>query len=165
MAQRSVPQQERVLTLQVLYSAPEDIGILDGGLARMIPIIGGTVSGAISGAGLPGGADWSIICEGGLCIVDARGRSTHVCHGYLRVRLGEAGADGTHHISIACWPTAYSFARGHRLRPIVTGGAFPRYARNLGSGEALATGTSLLPTHQEIVLVAGSRLRFRVVPG
>ena len=32
--------------------------------------------------------------------------------------------------------------RGHRLRVQVSGGAFPRYARNHGTGEPLATATT-----------------------
>jgi len=43
-------------------------------------------------------------------------------------------------------PTAYRFAAGHRLRLQLSGGAFPRFARNTGTGEPLATGTRLAPT-------------------
>jgi hypothetical protein len=32
--------------------------------------------------------------------------------------------------------------RGHRIRAQVSSGAFPRFARNLGTGEPLATGTA-----------------------
>ena len=43
-------------------------------------------------------------------------------------------------------PTAYRFAAGHRLRLQLSGGAFPRFARNTGTGEPLATGTRLAST-------------------
>lgn len=36
-------------------------------------------------------------------------------------------------------------APGHRLRLQVSGGAFPRFARNTGTGEPLATATRLVP--------------------
>ncbi|HEX4016100.1 MAG TPA: CocE/NonD family hydrolase C-terminal non-catalytic domain-containing protein, partial [Frankiaceae bacterium] len=41
------------------------------------------------------------------------------------------------------WPSAHRFAPGHRLRLQVSAGAHPRYARNLGAGEPLATATTM----------------------
>jgi uncharacterized protein len=40
----------------------------------------------------------------------------------------------------------YQFAAGHRLRLQVSGGAHPRFARNTGTGEPLATATQPVPT-------------------
>jgi hypothetical protein len=80
-----------------------------------------------------------------LCDVDARGRSTNVCDGIQRVspdRL-QARADGSFEVRVALWPTAQRFRRGHRIRVQVSSGAHPRYARNLGTGEPLATATAL----------------------
>ncbi|MGX9105128.1 CocE/NonD family hydrolase C-terminal non-catalytic domain-containing protein [Escherichia coli] len=48
-------------------------------------------------------------------------------------------------------PTAYRFAKGHRLRIQVSGGAFPRFARNLGTGEPHATATVGHATRLEIL--------------
>jgi uncharacterized protein len=88
-----------------------------------------------------------------LCDVDAKGRSLQVCDGYLRLRPGKphADADGVRRIVINCWPTAYRFKRGHKMRLIIGSGAHPRYARNLGTGEPLATGTSMVNAHQQIL--------------
>ena len=47
-------------------------------------------------------------------------------------------------------PTAYRFRRGHRLRLQISSGAFPRWARNLGSGEPLATGTTMCTADQSV---------------
>jgi uncharacterized protein len=46
--------------------------------------------------------------------------------------------------------TAYQFASGHRIRLQVSGGAFPRFARNTGTAEPAATATQLMPTDIEI---------------
>ncbi|MYM63363.1 CocE/NonD family hydrolase [Pseudomaricurvus sp. HS19] len=91
-----------------------------------------------------------------LCDVDRRGRPIQVSDGYLRLRPGSpvADADGKRHIRIDCWPTAWRFKAGHRLRLIVTSGAHPRYARNPGSGEPLGSATRLLPAHQQLLLSA-----------
>jgi putative CocE/NonD family hydrolase len=91
-----------------------------------------------------------------LCDVDAKGRPIHVADGYLRLRPGLplADASGVRRISIDCWPTAYRFRQGDRLRLLVASGAFPRYARNLGTGEPLATGVAMLSAQQEILLGA-----------
>ncbi len=75
-----------------------------------------------------------------LCDVDAEGRSMNVTDGI--VRLG----DDTETVTVAMSSTAYQFAPGHRLRLQVSGGAFPRFARNTGTGEPLATATRMVPT-------------------
>jgi putative CocE/NonD family hydrolase len=47
-------------------------------------------------------------------------------------------------------PCAHRFDVGHRLRIQVSSGAFPFYARNLGTGEDLATGTSIVVAEQTL---------------
>ncbi|MGF1473259.1 MAG: CocE/NonD family hydrolase [Rubrobacteraceae bacterium] len=86
------------------------------------------------------------------CDVGSEGRSVNVCDGLLRVAPGrpEPGADGTLHLQIELWPTAYRFERGHKLRLQVSSGAHPRLARNPGSGQPLATATRQIPADQEI---------------
>jgi putative CocE/NonD family hydrolase len=88
-----------------------------------------------------------------LCDVDPAGRPLQVVDGYLRLRPGEPAGDGSgaRRIEIECWPTAWRFRRAHRLRLIVASGAHPRYARNLGTGEPLGTGTRMLSARQEIL--------------
>ncbi len=78
-----------------------------------------------------------------LCDVDAEGRSLNVTDGILRTRGEDVG-------TVAMSSTAYQFATGHRLRLQVSGGAFPRFARNTGTGDTPATATRLLPA--DIVL-------------
>ncbi len=88
-----------------------------------------------------------------LCDVDKKGRSLQVVDGYVRLRPGKPALDasGVREVTIDCWPTAYRFKRGHKLRLIVASGAHPRYARNLGTGEPLATATTMVPAQQEIL--------------
>jgi putative CocE/NonD family hydrolase len=87
-----------------------------------------------------------------LCDVQPDGKSINVCDALLRLRPGlpELAADGTRHITFDLWPTAHRFKRGHRLRVQVSSGAHPRYARNTGSGEPLATATKLIAADQSI---------------
>jgi putative CocE/NonD family hydrolase len=87
-----------------------------------------------------------------LCDVDQRSKSLNICDGLLRVRPGQpaSAADGTLPLIIDLWPTAHRFQRGHRLRLQVSSGAHPRYARNTGSGEPLASATKLLVADQSI---------------
>lgn len=81
-----------------------------------------------------------------LCDVDPKGRSINISDGLLRLRPGElrAGDDGIWKVCVELWATAHCFRRGHRLRVQVAGGSHPRYARNTGSGEPLATATTLI---------------------
>jgi uncharacterized protein len=81
-----------------------------------------------------------------LCDVDARGRSHNVCDGLVSL----SGADQLGPASVRMWPTAYRFKVGHRIRIQVSSGAFPRYARNTGTGEPHQTATTLKPAAQEI---------------
>ena len=106
-----------------------------------------------------------------LCVVKPSGASVNLCDGILRLTPGETprsgqasdgqdsgretddpatDADGVRHIVIALWPTAYHFRRGERVRVQVSSGAHPRFARNGGSGEPLATATKLLIADQEV---------------
>jgi uncharacterized protein len=80
-----------------------------------------------------------------VCDVEPTGRSLNICDGIQRLFPGRpfADSDGCRRVRIELWPTAYRVARGHRLRVQVSSGAFPRWNRNLGTGEALATGTSM----------------------
>ncbi len=85
-----------------------------------------------------------------LCDVDPKGTSLNVCDALLRVSPGQPGvaADGCLRITIDLWPTAHRFRRGHRIRLQVSSGAHPRYARNTGSGEPLASATRLVVADQ-----------------
>jgi uncharacterized protein len=81
-----------------------------------------------------------------LCDVDTRGRSRNVCDGLVSL----SGADQLGPASVRMWPTAYRFRQGHRMRIQVSSGAFPRYARNTGTGEPRPTATTLKAAEQEV---------------
>jgi putative CocE/NonD family hydrolase len=87
-----------------------------------------------------------------LCDVHPSGRSVNVCDAILRAAPGRPApeADGTLRLRIELWPTAHRIKRNHQLRLQVSSGAHPRYARNTGSGEPLATATKLVPADQEV---------------
>ena len=80
-----------------------------------------------------------------VCDVDAAGASWNVCDALVRVEPGrfDAAADGCTRVAFALWPIGHRFAAGHRIRLQVSSGAHPRYARNPGTGEDLATATAL----------------------
>jgi putative CocE/NonD family hydrolase len=85
-----------------------------------------------------------------LCVVEASDKSVNLCDGILRLTPGSIPPepDGSLHISIEVWPTAYHFRKGQRIRVQVSSGAHPRFARNLGSGEPMRTGTTLCVADQ-----------------
>jgi putative CocE/NonD family hydrolase len=87
-----------------------------------------------------------------LCDVHPDGKSMNVCDGLLRLFPGRpaADSDGCRRVCIDLWPTAYYFKHGHRIRVQVSSGAFPHFARNLGTGEPLATGTAMRVAEQQI---------------
>jgi len=87
-----------------------------------------------------------------LCDVDPTGKSVNICDGLLRLRPGQPAPemDGCLCVWIDLWPTAYRFRRGHRIRVQVSSGAHPRFGRNPGHGEPLATTTRLIAADQAV---------------
>ncbi|MFY9764913.1 MAG: CocE/NonD family hydrolase, partial [Mycobacterium sp.] len=83
--------------------------------------------------------------------VDPKGRSRNVSDGYRRL-------DGTPHggntVSLELDAIAHRFRAGSRIRVLIAGGSHPRYARNLGTGEATVTGSRLTPSTHEVHLGA-----------
>ena len=86
-----------------------------------------------------------------LCDVDETGRSTNVCDGLTSLTR----ADELTRAEIRLWPTAHRFRRGHRIRVQISSGAFPRYARNPGTGEGPATASTLRAADQAVHHDAG----------
>ena len=81
-----------------------------------------------------------------LCDVDARGRSRNVCDGLVSL----TGADEAACATVRLWPAAHRFEEGHRIRVQVSSGAFPRFARNPGTGEPRAAAVTLHTANQKV---------------
>ncbi len=81
-----------------------------------------------------------------LCDVEPGGRSRNVCDGLTSL----TGADTVTRADVRLWPTAHRFAAGHRIRVQVSSGAFPRYARNPGTGAPRATAARLVAADQAV---------------
>ncbi len=81
-----------------------------------------------------------------LCDVDPGGRSRNVCDGLVSL----TAADELSRATVRLWPTAHRFRAGHRIRLQVSSGAFPRYARNLGTGEPLLNASTWRVADQEV---------------
>lgn len=81
-----------------------------------------------------------------LCDVDPDGVSRNVVDGIRRLDPATVpaddvtvGEDGVLAVDVSLFPTAYRVRAGHRLRVQVAAGAFPRFARNLGTDEPFAS--------------------------
>ncbi|MCW2545091.1 MAG: hydrolase [Frankiales bacterium] len=79
-----------------------------------------------------------------LCEVDPKGRASNVADGFLRLDP-TVPADRVQRLSLALDPCYHRVKAGNRLVLLVAGGAHPRFARNLGTGEPAATGTAVSP--------------------
>lgn len=91
-----------------------------------------------------------------LCDVDARGTSLNFADAIRRLDPA-VPAGQVRHVTLDLDPCAHRLRTGHRLRLLLSGGAHPRYARNLGTGEPLATGKTMKPS-MHIVLHSNSRV-------
>lgn len=92
-----------------------------------------------------------------LCEVDRKGTARNIADGFMRLDP-TVPADEMQHLSLDLDPCFHRVIQGHRLLLIVAGGAYPRYARNLGTGEPPMTATSLKP-QPHTVHHAGTTLR------
>lgn len=89
---------------------------------------------------------------GRLCDVHPNGRSINLCDGLMRLEpgKGEPQPDGSRRLVVGMWATANRFKKGHAIRLQVSSGAHPRWYRNPGTGESIATATRILPAEQTI---------------
>jgi uncharacterized protein len=92
-----------------------------------------------------------------LCDVDEKAVSRNIVDGIRRLSPDtipaadvQPGPDGILAVDVELFPTAYRLLAGHRLRLQVSGGSFPRYARNFGTAQPFGTARS------------GRRCRFEV---
>ena len=84
-----------------------------------------------------------------LCDVDERGRSHNFTDRLHRLDP-TVPAGEVQHLTLALDPCFHRLPAGHRLRLQISGGAFPRYARNLGTPGTPATGHDLRRSHHTI---------------
>jgi putative CocE/NonD family hydrolase len=88
-----------------------------------------------------------------VCDVDEKGVSRNVVDGIRRLSpqtAPAADADGVMAVDLELFPTAYRMLSGHRIRLQVSGGAFPRFARNHGTGEPFGAATTMHQCRFEI---------------
>ena len=101
------------------------------------------------------------------------GYCQRLCDGILRARYRE-GFDravmmepGTvYELEIDMWNTSQVFKPGHRIRLEVTSSAFPKYDRNLNSGEDIGSGTTMVTAENRVLHDPAhpSRLVLPVIP-
>ncbi len=82
-----------------------------------------------------------------LCDVEPGGKSLNITDGILRLT---GATQSPQRIIVDLLPTAHRFRPGHRIRLQISSGAHPRYARNPGSGEPLATATRQYTAQQTV---------------
>ena len=101
------------------------------------------------------------------------GRAIHLAEGILRARhrksmrtveFLERGEPDEFRIALA--PTSNVFAKGHRLRLEISSSNFPRFDRNLNTGESIATGTRIETARQTVLHSTNypSRIVLPIVP-
>lgn len=81
-----------------------------------------------------------------LCDVDQRGVSRNLTDQIVRLTPDRLTPGKAAEVSLRLTDVSHVFAAGHRIRLQISGGAHPRFARNLGTGEDPATSTRLEPT-------------------
>lgn len=85
------------------------------------------------------------------------GISQRLTDGFVRARFREGMEspslivpEQVYEYTIDCWNTSHVFKKGHKIRVEVASSAFPKYDRNLNTGEALGRTTEAVIAHQTI---------------
>ncbi|MFH1719897.1 MAG: CocE/NonD family hydrolase [Planctomycetota bacterium] len=85
------------------------------------------------------------------------GRAFNLCDGIIRARYRESKETPVlilpgeiYRYEIDLWVTSNAFLPGHRIRVEISSSNFPRFDRNLNTGEPLDTGTSFIKATQTI---------------
>jgi hypothetical protein len=87
-----------------------------------------------------------------LCDVLPHGKSINICDGLTRLHANNfpPDTDRIRQTPVELWPAGHVFRTGHRIRIQIASGAHPRFNRNPGTGQPLATTTKLAIADQEI---------------
>ena len=85
-----------------------------------------------------------------LCDVDERGQSRNLTDQIVRSDPEHVRPGQVREVVILLTDVSHVFRRGHRIRLQVSGGAHPRFARNLGVAPDLLNGTHMCAVNHEI---------------
>ena len=98
-----------------------------------------------------------VLAEG---IIRARYRN-----GFEKTELLKPGE--VNRYSIQLYPTSNVFLKGHRIRVDISSSNFPRFSRNLNTGEDVATGTRMQLAHQTVLHSSAypSHIVLPIIPG
>jgi putative CocE/NonD family hydrolase len=140
---------------RVLEARPDVLSYTSDALQRDLEVVG-AVEMVLYAASSARDTDWIVR----LCDVWPDGRAIFITEGIVRARY-RGGVDGdtvellepgeVAEYRIRCYPTANVFPRGHRLRLDVTSSSFPRFSRNLNTGEDVGTGTRMEIAQQTVL--------------
>ena len=72
MSSAPTPGLERAFDVVVRLGPVDDYGVTRTGHRRVIPIVGGEISGGLDAVILPGGADWQLVRPDGALEIDGR---------------------------------------------------------------------------------------------
>jgi hypothetical protein len=89
--------------------------------------------------------------------LEADGKAIALCEGIVRARFRN-GTDNpelmnpgeVYELDIDMWNTSNMFKKGHRIRIEISSSNFPRYNRNLNSGNPIATDTEITIANQTV---------------
>ena len=126
------------------FEARDDVLVYTSSvLSRAIRIVGQVNATIYVKSSIP---QLDIVCR--LCDVDPGGKSTNICDGMQRIGNSVPGA--LCKFAFSAGNTAYEFRAGHRIRIQVCSGAHPRWMRNYGTDESVATATRMIGSRVKV---------------
>ncbi|WP_328395971.1 DUF3237 domain-containing protein [Nocardia sp. NBC_00416] len=81
-----VPGLEFAFQVEARLGPPEDHGVTRAGHRRVVPIVGGSMTGLVEARVLPGGADWQLIRPDGAIEIDTRYSAQTAAGAHIYIR-------------------------------------------------------------------------------
>ena len=78
------------------------------------------------------------------------GKIINIQEGGKTIYSDEFSVTRVQKVDISLWATGYQVNRGHKIRAVISSSLFPRYNRNLNSGEAISTAHKPRKAQQEL---------------
>jgi putative CocE/NonD family hydrolase len=131
----------------------QDVLVYDSEVLEEPVTVLGPVSGRLYAATSAKDTDWVMI----LADVHPDGKVIYLCTGQMRAKFRDSWSEPkllkpgeVHAYDLDLWSTGIRFDKGHKIRVMVASTMFPRFDRNLNTGEPIANATRAVAANQTI---------------
>jgi hypothetical protein len=113
----TVPELAPAFDVVVHLGGVDDYGVTRAGHRRIIPILGGAITGEVEATILPGGADWQLVRTDGALEIDGRYSARTADGSLLYLQVSGVRSGPPEVLARRCWPGWMSRRTGTTSAP------------------------------------------------